>query len=83
MVGGDEAVSIAGTTPPCPRCDRAICRQIRRRLQEGLHRSITESTHLLEEIRYLKGDFGNFAHFDAQASSSSASSCLSDLTVAI
>ena len=83
MVGGDEAVSIAGAASPCPRCDTAVGRQIRRHLQEGLHRSVAESAHLLEEIRDLKGDFGNFAHFDAQASSSPAFSCLSDLTVAI
>ena len=73
----------SGAAPPCPRRDTAVRRQIRRCLQEGLHRSVAESAHLLEEIREFKGDFGNFSHSDAQASSSSASSCLYDLTVAI
>ena len=91
MAGGDEAVSIAGDSVQAPL---RLVRDVTRLSAAGfegdfkkdctdLSRRIALLAHLLEEIRDFKRGFSNFVHSDAQASSSSASSCLSDLTVAI
>ncbi|XP_057477220.1 U-box domain-containing protein 11-like [Actinidia eriantha] len=91
MAGGDEVVSIAGDAVQAPlRLVRDVTRMSSAGFEGAFKKECTDLSrrvallaHLLEEIRDFKGDSGNFAHSDAQASSSSASSCLSDLTVAI
>ncbi|PSR88175.1 U-box domain-containing protein [Actinidia chinensis var. chinensis] len=91
MAGGDADVSVSGDAVQTPL---RLVRDVTRLSAAGfggafkkdctdLSRRVALLAHLLEEIRDFKGDFGKFAHSDAQASSSSASSCLSDLTVAI
>uniref|UniRef100_A0A5B6ZM13 RING-type E3 ubiquitin transferase n=1 Tax=Davidia involucrata TaxID=16924 RepID=A0A5B6ZM13_DAVIN len=86
MAGGDSAVAGDATQAPL-RLVRDVVRISGAGFSGAFKRDCTDLSrrvallaHLIEEIRDLKGDL---RPFDASTSSSSTSSCLSDLTVAL